>query len=132
MSREIKFRAKRLDNGEWVYGSYIAPEHSRQGAAYIKRSVDDELLTLVDVDPKTKGELLPVRSIDGTEVYEGDVVDYPDSTALRSVVVWSDEECAFQLDLAHREYGRGWAKARMVQLMQVVGDIHTGAGKLES
>lgn len=131
--RQIQYRGKRLDNGKWAYGDLVHGAERTFGDTEVKihtPPTDSKHHGIYDVDPETVGQLLPVLSIDEASVYEGDIVDYPGSTALRSVVVWNDEEGAFQLDLAHQEYGQAWAKGRMVQLMQVVGDIHTGSGKL--
>lgn len=48
--REIKFRGKRLDNGEWVYGSLV--NNPMNGCSYIVCNGPDRL-----IDPSTVGQL---------------------------------------------------------------------------
>lgn len=76
--REIKFRGKRLDDGEWVYGYYGYKEASDQHFIMVETMNlhhDWTYFTDYEVDPKTVGQYLPVKLCDGKEgVYEGDVV----------------------------------------------------------
>ena len=66
MNREIKFRGKRIDNGEWVYG-YLADED------YINdiNSID---LSSIEVDRDTIGQFTGLFDKNGKEIYEGDIL----------------------------------------------------------
>ena len=68
--REIKFRGKRVDNGEWVYGYYYHDQRFKNGHScqdvYIIR---DELDQDFEVGPATVGQFTKLRGI-----YEGDIV----------------------------------------------------------
>lgn len=68
MSREIKFRGKQIDNGEWVYG-YLADED------YINdiNSID---LSSIEVDRDTIGQFTGLLDKNGKEIYEGDIVEW--------------------------------------------------------
>lgn len=64
--REIKFRAKRKDNGEWVYGSLDIGNDNW--------TVRPLLGSRFIVDPKTVGQFTGLCDKEGKEIFEGDVL----------------------------------------------------------
>lgn len=74
--REIEFRGKRIDNGEWVYGSYFCGEKLSLIVVNTREneSLNVYTITAYEVDPKTVGQYTGENDIYGVGVYEGDTL----------------------------------------------------------
>lgn len=76
MQREIEFRGKRIKNHEWIYGSLVKIE----GIRYIipetnfNSFITDIVSVFVEVDPKTIGQYIGAKDINGKKLFEDDVV----------------------------------------------------------
>jgi len=71
--RETKFRGKRIDNGEWVYGF-----HSGRGKISIDKQMSKKKFISIDyeVDPETVGEFTGEPDGNKIDVYESDVLRF--------------------------------------------------------
>lgn len=83
--REILFRGKRIDNGEWVYGdlTHVIYKHGD-----IRVSFGNIEIAMHKVDPSTVGQYTGLTDRNGKRIFEGDVVEYRDYGNL--AVEWDD------------------------------------------
>lgn len=79
MKREILFRGKRIDNGEWEEGYLIAPEFALD-RKYIGHlfSEDDHDIDVVEVAPETVGQYTGLEDYQNRKIFEGDIVKLTD------------------------------------------------------
>lgn len=77
--REYKFRGKRIDNGEWVYGYYYTQIITHAGN---RKSRDHFIRTeqniRYEVDPDTVGQYTGLHDDSGeeSEIFESDIVEF--------------------------------------------------------
>ena len=123
--REIVFRGKRADTGEWVYGYY----YSECGNTYIIVNRQAESMTKRNisflVEEDTVGQYTGIKDIDGKKIWEGDIVRYDcsDKTIIGQVA-WS----AGFFEVHVKDGNECYA---VTSFCRVIGNVHDNPELLE-
>ena len=145
--REILFKAKRLDNGEWVEGYYVERDNKSwiypAGNQVISKSLARELRPfhsakstqrimkeVFPVDPSTVCQYTGLTDKNGKKIFEGDVVRLVyDGEEYIFVVIWDQDELDFKATNGKQNYGPGgFQYLPCCDEIEIVGSIHDGEG----
>lgn len=89
----IKFKAKSIYNGEWVYGDLL---HQSDGThIYMGKSEGGHTLC-PRVDPSTVCQFTGLKDCKGNEIWEHDLIHFVGYKPIGEVI-WSEENYAFMV-----------------------------------
>lgn len=119
--RDIRFRGKRVDNGEWVYGSYVKLPSSNHRIYFAHYHKDWSFSILFhEVVPATVGQSTGLKDKNGKDIYENDVVQNQ-YKAIRYVKRTKYGEYRLFCDKHNSHFVNGWENGIE---WEVIGTIH--------
>lgn len=142
--RNVVFRAKRVDAGQWVHGSYLAHKEYMEcvgsgGPTPVRHLILYDgfadwnmpiTIEYCEVDPATVGEFSGMYDKHGTPIYEGDIVRKRTYQGIKPCVV------VFSCGCFHCGFGGGSSTASHPYLLddkniEVIGNVHDNPELLE-
>lgn len=121
--REVLFRGKRKDNGEWVYGDLI---HRKiwTSQLYIIREEDNgfDSYTEYEVIPETVGQYTGLTDKNGKKIFEGDICRHYSNYSGKNIYA----PIVFELGMFYLKYDdkAGMPLGDMCEKIEVIGNIH--------
>ena len=138
--RDILFRGKRKDNGEWVYGYYFerkdtqgniiesviiedAYEQITSGQRYVRSNLGHECSRVI---PETVGQFTGLTDKYGKEIFEGDIVEVVHEGVYKCR--WDDGNLEFGLIDGKESFGMAYVSPFDIA---VIGNIYDNPELLE-
>ena len=92
MEDRYLFKAKRLDNGEWVQGYLYGIWEKR----YILWGMTNDIPDMIEVDPSTICQCTGLKDKNGKLIWENDIIAYRDCTEEKYVIAWELDKACFE------------------------------------
>ena len=136
--REILFRGKRVNNGEWIQGIYYPVEYT---GFNIPGGIDHYIITRlpggckpqIQVISETVCQYTGLTDKNGNMIFEGDIVtydkEYGEEPREKGVVYWCDG--SFWAENVRDEEDVGLLGVRANYQLEVIGNIHDNPELLE-
>lgn len=111
--RTIKFRGKKLENGEWVYGDLLTNNPTPQILAFYGQYA---------VEKETIGQFTGLLDKNGKEIFEGDIIEI--AKEMYAKVVWNKEKASFEYEYLHPTQIANTFYEFNMPYLSIVGNIH--------
>lgn len=119
--REILFKGKRKDNGQWIFGHYVEDvildknTNTKTKQIYIGLGGDVFNHILYEVFPESVGQFINSNDREHNKVFEGDILESPGKE--KFVVKWYAEELRWAMLSKNTWYNLNMG------LLKVIGNI---------
>ena len=141
--REILFRGKRCDNGEWVQGFYVRADHH-----WHKNGIHKDWIALgasanggwfalhnkYAVKVETVGQFTGLTDKNGKKIFEGDIIEWflPEVSEYPCLAYIEYDESSFAWRVCWKKYDPDWLEGLNREYISVIGNIHDNPELLEN
>jgi uncharacterized phage protein (TIGR01671 family) len=128
MKREIKFRAKRIDNGGWVYGDL------NQNPIHYECQIIENGVIHYSVDPSTVGQFTGLKDKNDNDIYEEDlllvheIMDRGDGKYDDGIIEVVVDDDSYFAGKGYDFYDYLW----LIPDCKIIGNIHDNSELLEA
>lgn len=122
--REIEFRGKRIDNGEWVYGSLTQIGDCADILVYYPEEKEGIYHC---INNNTIGQFTGLTDKNGKKIFEGDILKCLDLDGDDYLSHIRYEDGAFVIDVRDFDFdctAIGWAFSGHLDDVEIIGNIH--------
>ncbi|MBS7209456.1 MAG: hypothetical protein KH034_03400 [Lachnospiraceae bacterium] len=136
MNREILFKAKRKDNGEWVEGGYFSEPYTEKKFIICWNSFGLGFNEFIEVDPDTLCQFTGLTDKNGKRIWENDIVR--DKTGDIFRIYWSEQHLNYSAKCVKSTFSvfinQKWDLGTLLKSqidVEVCGNIFDSADLLE-